>query len=472
MKVVTLTFAGTALSEEITPVQFEDAMTEIVIEAKRPWQKPDFSNQTSALGLTDGGFSTPVGMEERVNFWIDIYSKYSTLQGVLHDSRYVHLKYEDLDFTSIELDPNLSSSQKAKQKTQLVDARKAHIRNTLKKLARLSSPAGLEGEDLRYWYLFQRIDEPNKFLEASAEGRLRFQLGQSDRFKKGIFQSGRYIKQIEEVFRQESLPIELTRMIFVESSFNLRARSRVGASGIWQFMPRTGKQYLKIDQTVDERNDPLLSSRAAARLLRKNYEMLKRWPLAITGYNHGPYGVKRIVEKEGTSNIRDLVELRRGSFGFASASFFASFLAALEVESNANKYFGDTLAWDLAFDGEQFKLANNIDSDKLKELFQSIGKDLELYNPHLTSLFFKGVTWLRKGHVIWVPTEQKAALVASMESYKMASKKKGQIHIVQRGDTLLSIAQRFGVSFSRLKQINDIKDASFIKVGQEILISN
>ena len=145
---------------------------------------------------------------------------------------------------------------------------------------------------------FRFIFEKNKFKIASERNRLRMQLGQKDRFVLGIFFSGRYIREMEKIFREEKVPIELTRLPFVESSFNLYAYSKVGASGIWQFMRSTGRLFhLRIDNICDLRNDPLAATRAAARLLRMNYEMLKSWPLALTAYNHGPRGVSSIVKK-------------------------------------------------------------------------------------------------------------------------------------------------------------------------------
>ena len=465
-----INFFSWAVTE--TPVDFQDDLASLEVNKKRAWRKPNFGRQDGALGYGDSGFSIPVGMEERVNFWIDIYSKYSTSQGLLHDSRYVHLVYEEIDFSSIEENNDLTGTEKTRAKSILVDSRKDHIRKILKKLERLSSPAGLEGEDLRYWYLFQRIEESNKFSEAAKDGRLRFQLGQSDRFVKGIYQSGRYLEAIEKIFIEAGLPIELTRMIFVESSFNLRARSKVGASGIWQFMPGTGKQFFKMDDVVDERNDPIISSRAAARMLKKNYEILGNWPLAVTGYNHGPFGIKRIVDREGTSNIRELVEIRKGTFGFASASFYASFLAALEVESSADQYFGDQVAWDLPFDGEEIIVDREIDAEFLQTLFQKLGHNLEDYNYHFSSQFFKGLRWLRKGHRIWVPREQKDLALTSLKDYKMAESKKVRIHIVKSGETLLGIANKFGISYSKIKQLNNIENPSLIRIGQELLISS
>jgi membrane-bound lytic murein transglycosylase D len=84
--------------------------------------------------------------------------------------------------------------------------------------------------------------------------------------------------------------VNLAYLPLVESSFNVRARSIVGAVGMWQFMPETGKKFMRIDEKVDERRDPFASTRAAARLLKENYRLLSNWPLAITAYNHAPTG--------------------------------------------------------------------------------------------------------------------------------------------------------------------------------------
>src|SRR5690606_938538 len=191
-------------------------------------------------------FSIPKGMEERVQFWMDIYTKYNSNQGLLHDSRYVHLVYERVDFEDIDANTSLTGRQRERARKKRVDARKKDIANRLKRLQTLSSKDGLTGEDLRYWEMFESVDEPRKFAEAAKRGRLRFQLGQRDIFMRGIYQSGRYLRQMEEIFREEGLPIELTRMPFAERSSDLRPRAEVGPSGIWQFMGSTAGMYLRM----------------------------------------------------------------------------------------------------------------------------------------------------------------------------------------------------------------------------------
>lgn len=235
-----------AQAEEKTPVMFENSNM-MTPSNGEPWVAPNYNAQESALGYEPGAFAIPTKMEERVSFWIDIYTKYNTDQGLLHDSYYVHLVYEVVDFTDIMKNPALNDYQKRKARERLVKQEKKKVIDRLNRLSRLLSPAGLEGDDLRYWYLFAKVDEKNKFKQATHRSRLRFQLGQSDRFLNGIYQSGKYIKKMEAIFKDRSLPIELTRLPFVESSFNYKARSHVGASGIWQFMRYTAKDYMKMN---------------------------------------------------------------------------------------------------------------------------------------------------------------------------------------------------------------------------------
>ena len=94
--------------------------------------------------------------------------------------------------------------------------------------------------------------------------------------------SGAYLKKIRQILKQKKLPTDLSYLPHVESSFNPSAYSKFGAAGMWQFVRSTGRRYMRVDYVVDERRDPILSSYAAARLLRDNYARLGTWPLALT----------------------------------------------------------------------------------------------------------------------------------------------------------------------------------------------
>jgi membrane-bound lytic murein transglycosylase D len=394
--------------------QIENPQKEQTPTTQRLWTPPDYASQKNILGYDSTTFQVPEPMKDRVQFWVDIFTKYSTSQGVLHDSRYVHIIYEPVDLSPLDKNHYLTYRQRFKAEQKLIDERKDKIKEILLKLHETKDPSGLTGEELRYWKMFESVEEENKFLEASQKGRLRFQLGQSDRFKKGIFYSGRYLQEMEKIFESYGLPKELTRLPFVESSFNVKARSKVGASGIWQFMRGTGREYMKVNELIDERNDPIEATIAAAKKLRNNYRALNSWPLAVTAYNYGVYGMKRIVEKYQSTELYDYIGKRPSSrFGFASESFYASFLAALEVEKNANKYFGEVV-WDDPFTYEKIVLDRSLPVQDLKSFFPN--DDLTTYNQHLSSKILKGGVPIPAKTQIKIPVTQKQAFVDYLSS--------------------------------------------------------
>lgn len=342
-------------------------------------------------------FSVDNRMKQNVEFWVRIYSKYNSSQGLIHDAKYIDHVYEVLDLGSA----GGSTSRQvrdAKKKWRNILVSLHHKQKNLEKM-----PENLSDEEKKVFQMFQDINEPNKFMSATHRKRLRFQLGQRDNFLSGLRDSGRYLPVMEEVFKKEGLPIELTRLPFVESSFNLRARSKVGASGIWQFMRSTGKLFLRINDAVDERNDPIRAAEAAAKLLRLNYESLRSWPLAVTAYNHGRKGMMRAVRKVGSEELEDLVtDYRSRSFGFASSNFFTELLAAIEVEKNAEIYFGK-LERARPYSYVEVRIPDYID---IREITRFLKLDLPVLrelNPALSDAVFTGERLVPAGYVLRLP---------------------------------------------------------------------
>ena len=113
--------ASARSGDDDTPVMFDD-MKEL--PKGSPWTPPDYSNQENAIGYNENTFEVPLSMQERVSFWMDIYTKFNTDQGLLHDSQYVHLIYEEVDFTQIMKNENLSLAQKRRARRKLVKQKK------------------------------------------------------------------------------------------------------------------------------------------------------------------------------------------------------------------------------------------------------------------------------------------------------------------------------------------------------------
>lgn len=284
-------------------------------------------------------FRVPAGgvLRESVDFWIRIYGQLGTREGLIHDSKYPTVIYQQYNFRDYkEPRSRVVKREKARIRKILLRLHAGGFGSNPEKISTLSDP-----EEKRIAALFSNIDDPGKFLNAAHYKRIRFQLGQKDQFLDGYRLSGEYLPFMEEIFIKRGLPFELTRLPFVESSFNTRARSKVGAGGIWQFMKTTGSDFMVINDAIDERNDPLRATEAAAQLLKINLDTLGNWPLAVTAYNHGRSSLLRATNRLGTKDLEEVILRNRiRGFGFASSNFFACLVAALEVERNPEKYFG------------------------------------------------------------------------------------------------------------------------------------
>jgi membrane-bound lytic murein transglycosylase D len=474
----------TQVIDEDTPVSHEDIAGEKNLTTSRPWKAPDFSGQSLALGYSSETFAMPKGLETNVKFWIDVYSKYNTDQGVLHDSDYIDLIYEELDFSAISMRTDLNSYQKEAAKVRMVKEAKKRVITMLEKFHDLKDASSLTAKEKKIWDYFEsKINEKNKFIVASKKNRLRFQLGQKDRMIQGIYFSGRYIEEFEKVFREAGLPIELVRLPFVESSYNVLARSKVGASGLWQIMPYTMKGFMKRDPAIDLRNHPMEATRLAAKLLRINYNMLQSWPLALTGYNYGPSGVLRVTKKFKSRDIGDLVQNQR--FGFASRNFYASFLAALEVTSNAPKYLG-TVAWSQTLESVDVKLPMKVTYFDLLRWFDGDDLKTQIFNPHITRTARGRGRAIPQNVVVSVPKAKLAVVMKELESEdalkkaQSAAVAEGRMpsaievqpiaYRVRRGDNWRKIADHFGVPEHEILSANNVGKGKKLRPGQTIMI--
>ena len=333
-----------------------------------------------------------------VNFWVKIYGTYATNEGVIHDTKDLGIIYEALKLPDNRRDQSrVIRAAKAKYREMLLKLHRLKIAESPEKILELTE------EEKKVANLFSKSTDRLKFLNAAHFKRLRFQLGQKDRMLQGIKESGRYLPFMEEIFHNEGMPRELTRLPFVESSFNTLARSKVGASGIWQFMRSTGKVFLNITSAVDERNDPLRATEAAAKLLKINHESLGNWPLAVTAYNHGRTGLMKAVRKLGTDDLEQIITTHHArSFGFASSNFFACLLAAVEVEKNSTKYFGE-----IGRDQPHFFFEISLPEPiRLSDLVKFMGIDEEAVldlNPGLQSTAVKSQERLYAGYRLRLP---------------------------------------------------------------------
>jgi len=431
---------------------------EFPLEPARPSTAP----LPRSAGSADAGLVEPESLRSAVAFWMRVYLEATTEAGLLHDSRYLGVVYETVRFGDVK-------GRRARQKQ--VDRRRRYWRAALRRLADGAEPRDAWGKTALTLLEVELGHPPTSRDLRNAARRVRFQLGQRDKFRQGIIRSGRYEDAMRETFRREGLPEDLAYLPHVESSFNVKAYSKYGAAGVWQFMRRTGRQFLTIDYVIDERLDPMVATRAAAKLLKQNYGTLQSWPLAVTAYNHGRSGMARAKRRLGTDDLGVIVrEYRSRTFGFASRNFYAQFLAARRILRGYEPYFGP-LVRDTPEAVDEIELPFYADVGDLQK-YTGVAPDvIRYYNPALRPPVFRSGKRLPRGYTLRLPAGTVAsgpeAWLASIPSEKRYAKQHlSNYYQVRRGDTLSVIARRNRTSVGTLVAINSLPSRHRIFPGQ------
>lgn len=414
-------------------------------------------------------FPLPEELKVQVVFWIDVYSRYHTNEHIIHDARDLSKIYEVVKFG--EIPEGKIEVPQSKQQRNILKQRSKKYKSILLKLA--SSKTNLKKlstEELKVFQLFG--ESTNRKLYRTAAYNIRTQKGQKNRFFKGLEISGKYNDHIKRIFRKHGLPEELSVLPHVESSFNYLAYSSAGAAGMWQITRRTGRRFLKINYEIDERLDPLLSTEAAAKLLKNKYKTLGEWPIAITAYNHGLSGMKRAKRKLGTTDIVTIIKKYRSRyFGFASRNFYCEFLAALHVAKNYQKYFGE-IEFELPIEYQEFELPNYLKFSTAANYFETNTRILKEFNPALRKPILTGTKYIPQNYKIRLPLnlDPEVQFASIPKSELFVDQKVSKYYRVRRGDTLGRIAQRHRTSISALMALNNIRSAHKIHAGEVLRI--
>ncbi|MFA6499380.1 MAG: transglycosylase SLT domain-containing protein [Desulfurivibrionaceae bacterium] len=396
-----------------------------------------------------------------VAFWCDIYGKYPSSQGVLHDKRDLRIIYEVLDVEGVW---ETSARERDRQRIERAKERYLEI---LRALAAGAPPQSRE--EKRVAGLFGPKATAEDFR--LAQDNIRFQSGQKDNFRAGLIRSGAYLEEIKQIMASYGVPEDLAYLPHVESSFNYKAYSKFGAAGIWQFTESSGKQFnLDVDYAIDERRDPIKATHAAAKMLRHNYELLGTWPLAVTAYNHGVNGMMRAKAAKGDYE-RIFQEHESELFKFASRNFYSEFLAAREVAKNYKTFFGP-LPIEPPVNSKAVLLPNYA---LVGDLVKYLKVDLETFkalNPALREPVYLGQKLIPKGYEVRVPQQGKAVRLADNIPPEIFKEDQAQTNMyqVRQGDTAYSIALTHGVTVVDLLRGNGLDEQAVICPGQNLRI--
>ncbi|MBW2692408.1 MAG: LysM peptidoglycan-binding domain-containing protein [Deltaproteobacteria bacterium] len=417
----------------------------------------------SDAGARPGDFPRPAGIEPQIRFWTRIYSEVDRAGGLIHDSSHMDVVYE-----VIRLPEGLSRRSRERH----VERAKKRYATILRDLGK-GKRSGLSAEETRVLALWPE-GVSNATLKGAAK-RIRFQLGQADRFLEGLERAGQWAPHIRKSLHAHGVPMELESLPHVESSYNPAAYSRVGAAGLWQFTRSTGRLFLRVDNVIDERMDPFAASDGAARLLRANYDTLDSWPLAITAYNHGVGGMKRAMTKLGTDDISVVIaKYKSRTFGFASRNFYTEFLAALDVDRNAERYFGPVTP----LQPVQYEIAtldHFVPAEAVERALGVDGKILREHNRSLRPAVWNGAKYMPQGFELRVPADAltqpiDAALASIPAPQRFAKQHRDRLYTVRRGDSLSKIARKYNVKERELVALNNLKSRHRIRAGQVLAL--
>ncbi|MBI5460592.1 MAG: LysM peptidoglycan-binding domain-containing protein [Gammaproteobacteria bacterium] len=415
---------------------------------------------------TQNPFPLPSGLEPAVDFWCKVFADWSREQVALHDDEYLGVVYRVVDIPG-PVAEGLTSGQRAwvrEQENQLI----AELSQLSVKKARSQALTKTEQR------LANAITYGSGKIKGAAE-RVRSQRGTRERFLRGLEISGRYDQVFRAVFRARGLPEDLAYLPHVESSFQIGARSSVGAAGMWQFMPSTARSYMTVGTTVDERLNPVTAAQGAAGYFAGAYRSLGNWPLAVTSYNHGIGSMNRAQARFGNDFARIVRDYDAPSFGFSSRNFYPEFLAVRRIAKSPDKYFPEGVRFQAPLAAKPVTLKHALYAHDIRKQMGTDLLALADLNPGWSDRALKGKSKLPAGITVWVPaknyvpefTAPPDTAVARVETSHGTPIKSSRIHRVAQGDSLWTIARRYGTTVKTLSAHNGLSARGApLRIGQ------
>ena len=290
-------------------------------------------------------------------------------------------------------------------------------------------------------------------------------------FRHYLGRSTRYIPVMRDILRQEGIPEDTVFLSMIESGFSTMAYSWARASGPWQFVEHTGQRYgLRVDFWVDERRDPIKSTRAAAKYLRALHDEFGDWYLAWAGYNAGENKIRKGIIKYDTHDFWQMCTEKR-FFRNETKNYVPKLIAAALVTKHASQ-FGftkDEIEWEEPLETDEVKVVNATDLNVLAKAADCSVDDLKLLNPELKRWLTPPATD-EKPYVLRVPKGHK---VAFDENYpRVAPKERMQFKIVRvkKGDTLSKIALENRSYPEAVMRMNGLTSVRKLRIGTELMV--
>ncbi|HUT03152.1 MAG TPA: LysM peptidoglycan-binding domain-containing protein [bacterium] len=276
--------------------------------------------------------------------------------------------------------------------------------------------------------------------------------------------SGRYMPMIKQELHKAGLPEDLAYLVIVESGFSPYATSYARARGLWQFMPSTGRRYgLKMNYWVDERCDPEKSTRAAIGYLKDLYDEFASWKLVLASYNGGEGAVRQAIEQCGTSDFWDVMSSAR--IHPQTREYVPRFMAATIIAKYPEK-FGFYVDYEDPVEYDEITIQGWLGLKKAAECAGTTYKTLRALNPELRRWCTPPIY---SRYNLKIPKGRKDKFLAAYRKLPTQAHSRILTHRIRSGETLSSIARRYGSSVRAIKQANGMR-TSRIRAGRKLLV--
>jgi membrane-bound lytic murein transglycosylase D len=305
----------------------------------------------------------------------------------------------------------------------------------------------------------------NKHIQAEID--LFTQGPERNFFIEAYKRAGRYRPQIVAALKEAGLPEELSWLPLIESGFKVNALSRSRALGLWQFIPSTGYKFgLKRDKFIDERMDPLKSTKAAIDYLEELHNIFGDWSTVLAAYNCGEGKVLQVIRDQNVNYLDNFWDLYE-RLPQETARYVPRFLATLYILTHPEKYGLDDITSDPALEYEPVMISKQV---HLKDVAKAIGvseEELRELNPELRYKILPGDSYPLK-----VPPEHDQMLLADLDSIPVSSPPQNAFvyHRVRSGETLSVIARRYQSSVGRIMRANHLARSNYIVAGRLLKI--
>lgn len=293
----------------------------------------------------------------------------------------------------------------------------------------------------------------------------KFQNSQRNIFRKWLERSGRYLPMIQEELKKADMPLDLAYLPMIESGYRLTAYSRAKAVGPWQFMRATGRAYkLTVNNYIDERRDPIKSTKAAIHFLSDLYAEFDSWQLAVAAYNAGGGKVRRAIRKTGSDDFWQII---KGSHLKKETKYYVpKLIAAIMIAKDPESYGFTDIAYDKPLAFETLNVPRWTTMQAV-----ALAGDIPLEDIHnLNRQLRRAITPPGKNlYQIKVPVGKKELIAKNLPRVKATISTAYKTHVIKRGDTVTRICNKYNINKKTLLKANNLR-SNILVTGKRLRI--